>query len=333
MSFGALDGAAWNKHDTSCLNDALRLAVGHELPSLHAEYGGLRLRFDFVLHGQAKLSTFCHGADSHGDGHSDVEMQHGQPATAGQPAIDGAAAQSRHGKKAPWQKVEAPAAAAEAAAEAMDDDAPDEIGRLRRKEVVRREAKKRQRQNRRAREAQKKEAAAKAATSPVHGFTFGGGPPPGLNPTASPFVFGVSGSASPSTSGVACTAGEVGGSPSKAHERRIRCPALVLGPGDLPLVQAQAMLLEKITAANCARARASDDPDACRRIVRAIPRSCIFPDSTVGRRQVMLLEGSRGARMSETELGAALATHLNPQLDDVRLRQLIAQLWKRADEE
>ena len=87
MSFGALDGAAWNKHDTSCLNDALRLAVGHELPSLHAEYGGLRLRFDFVLHGQAKLSTFCHGADSHGDGHSDVEMQDGQPATAGQHSV------------------------------------------------------------------------------------------------------------------------------------------------------------------------------------------------------------------------------------------------------
>ena len=117
------------------------------------------------------------------------------------------------------------------------------------------------------------------------------------------------------------------------HERRIRCPALVMGPGDLPLVQAQSMLLEKITAANCARARASDDPDACRRVVRAIPRSCIFPGSTVGRRQVMLLEGSHGARMSETELGAALATHLNPQLDDTRLRQLIAQLWKRADGE
>ena len=107
-----------------------------------------------------------------------------------------------------------------------------------------------------------------------------------------------------------------------------------MGPGDLPLVQAQAMLLEKITAANCARARASSDESwPGRPVVRAVPRSCVFPGSTVGRRQVMLLEGSSGARMSETELGAALATHLNPQLDDTRLRQLIAQLWKRADEE
>ena len=115
------------------------------------------------------------------------------------------------------------------------------------------------------------------------------------------------------------------------HEGRIRCPALVVGTGDLPMVQAQSMLLKKITAANCARARASDDPDACRRVVRAIPRSCIFPGSTAGRRQVMLLEGSHGARMSETELGMVLATHLTPQLDDTRFRQLVAQLWKRAD--
>ena len=124
------------------------------------------------------------------------------------------------------------------------------------------------------------------------------------------------------------------GSSVKAHEGCIRCPALVMGPGDLPLVQAQAMLLEKITAANCARARASSDESwPGRPVVRAVPRSCVFPGSTVGRRQVMLLEGSRGARMSETELGAALATHLTAQLNDERLRQLIAQLWKRAEEE
>ena len=115
--------------------------------------------------------------------------------------------------------------------------------------------------------------------------------------------------------GGASGAGVGPGGSVKAHEGRIRCPALVVGPGDLPLVQAQAMLLEKITAANCARGRASSDESwPGRPVVRAVPRSCVFPGSTVGRRQVMLLEGSRGARMSETELGAALATHLTAQL-------------------
>ena len=44
------------------------------------------------------------------------------------------------------------------------------------------------------------------------------------------------------------------------------------------------------------------------------------------------MQGSLGARMSETELGAALALSLNAQLSDERLRQLISQLAQRAGE-
>ena len=40
-----------------------------------------------------------------------------------------------------------------------------------------------------------------------------------------------------------------------SSRRLARVPALQAGPGDLPMVQAQALLLEKITAANCAKAR------------------------------------------------------------------------------
>ena len=198
-------GAAWNKHDAACLNDALRMAVGHELPCVLAEYGGLRLRFD-MLHGQAKLSTFCHGADAQGGGHGDDVMEDSRSETAGQQTHDDAVAKSRHGKKAPWQEVE-PVAAADVAA-AMDVDASDEVARLRRKEDTRREAKRRQRQNKRARKAEAKATAAKAAeaaklaAAPSPGFTIGGGQPPGLNPAAPTFVFGVaSGTASPSELG------------------------------------------------------------------------------------------------------------------------------------
>ena len=97
---------------------------------------------------------------------------------------------------------------------------------------------------------------------------------------------------------------------------------------------AQAMLIEKITAANCLRARASSSEEAFwRETVTVVHRNCIFPDqdATVGRRQVGLVAGSVGARMSETELGAALSLHLNAQLDETRLRQLIGQLAKRTD--
>ena len=109
---------------------------------------------------------------------------------------------------------------------------------------------------------------------------------------------------------------------------RRSAPALVLQVTSHYVVQAQSMLLEKITAANCARARASQDPDACRRVVRAVPRSCIFPGSTVhvasvGRRQVMLLEGSHGARMSETELGAAIGRAIDSGLTQERFLALL----------
>ena len=115
---------------------------------------------------------------------------------------------------------------------------------------------------------------------------------------------------------------------------RIRCPALVVGPGDLPMVQAQSMLLEKISAANSARARSSSAAGESWRGPRAsITRQCVFPgqDPSIGPRHVVLLEGTHGVRMSAQELGSMLASHLNTQLDDERLRQLIVKLAKRAD--
>ena len=116
---------------------------------------------------------------------------------------------------------------------------------------------------------------------------------------------------------------------------RVRIPALQVGPGDLPMVQAQALLLEKITAANCARARQRADDDGWHNSIAptTTSRGVIFPgqDGSIGLRQVVLVSGSFGARMSATELGNYLAGHLNSQLTDGRLRQLVVALWKRAD--
>ena len=41
-------GAAWNRHDEGCLTSALTAARSANVPSVLAEYGGLRLRFDLV---------------------------------------------------------------------------------------------------------------------------------------------------------------------------------------------------------------------------------------------------------------------------------------------
>ena len=103
----------------------------------------------------------------------------------------------------------------------------------------------------------------------------------------------------------------------------------------MPLVRAQSTLIEKISAASALRARSSSDSELWRGgRLEASSRPCIFPgqDASIGRRLVMLIAGSRGARMSETELGTVLAQHLTPELDDTRLRQLIGQLNRRATE-
>lgn len=332
-------GAPWNKHDDAALRGALRAAVDLELPCVHTEYGGLRFRFDMVRGGRAVLADAQLDAGGGGGGQpADVELQERRPATAGPPAPVGAARQAAPASAghASATRVDSTAAAA-AVEDGMEVELDDELSRLRRKETARRDAKKRHRQNQRRRKAESAAdaaaataAAAAAAPTPT-AFAFGGGPPPGLSPTASPFVFGAasSGSALPSTSGGAGAAAAAGGGSERARERRVICPALARGSGDLKLVQAQAALLERITESNCAMSRSAESRGVARSVV---PRTCIFPeqDATIGRRQVMLMQGSLGARMSETELGAALALSLNAQLSDERLRQLISQLAQRA---
>lgn len=313
------------------------MAVKCGMPALHSEYGHLRFRFDLLPHGQAALAeTRWTGAAAQGGGQEAAPMEEDAPATARPPR--GGANAHRAAAQDGGQAL-APAADEDSAG-AMDDDDDDELGRLRRKAAVRREAKKRQKANRRERDraARAGSAAAAAAATPAvvtpAAFTFGGGTRPGLDPAAPTFVFGTSGSGSPPTPGDSGETAGGGGAPARQRESRIACPALMAGPGDMPMVRAQTMLLEKITAANCARARSSSDDELWRGGgVGTTSHSCVFPgqDATIGRRQVVLLAGSRGARMSETELGAALALQLNPQLDDVRLRQLIVQLGKQAD--
>ena len=80
-------------------------------------------------------------------------------------------------------------------------------------------------------------------------------------------------------------------------------------------------LLERITTANCAHAREGDASGT----LSCAERTCIFPGGGP-RRVVMLLSKRRGAEMSETDLGEALARHLNGELTEEKFAHLLRWL-------
>ena len=318
-------GAAWNKHDEAFLDSAIRLAIEHGLSDVKLEYGSVRLRID-TPRGTAKLAEMQHAAAAvQGAEKDDVEMDGLQPRAAGKP--DGVAP-AQHADFVTQRAAASPAPAAD---EAEDMEECDELARLRRKEQTRREARKRQRTNRKARERQQhaddEEAKVSKAPAPASAFTFG--TPPGLNPAASPFVFGTSAGGSPPTPGDRGGAAKNGGRPAgpAASGGMVHVPALMAGPGTLSMVQAQTMLLEKISATNIREAR-SHPSGSSRPSPEIKHRGVIFPgqDDNLGERDVALIEGSFGARKSAAELGKLLHQHLNPQLTDEGLRHLVEYL-------
>ena len=277
-----------------------------------------------------------------GEQATDVEVQDSRPATAGSPAPVGAARQAAEAPAAVPAGRAAAATAPAAAADSMDVDGSDEMDRLRRKVARQQEKKRRQRSAARAR---KKETEAKAkaeAVAPASSTSDGGGPPSlrpsGQKPVDPTFLFGASSGAPPTPSGVHTTRGG-GGFPAVVQERRVRCPALMSGPGDMALGHAQSMLIEKVSAMNTATTRAAQSDWASHvsgRERRLISCPCTFPGhkpvptfSFGGSPQVTLLVGSVGAAMSSTELGNKLDALLTAELDDERLRQFVLQLAKQ----
>ena len=166
-------------------------------------------------------------------------------------------------------------------------------------------------------------AAAMASSPPTR--EAGGGLPPGLNLAANPFVTGATRGSTPPTPGNGVAAMDTASLLTQRDATRVRCPALSVGSGDLPRAHARTLLLEKLSAGAATERRAQTDG--------TISRMVIFPgeEGMNPARFVTLLVGSRGAKTSETVLGTAIDAHLNSQLDDTRLRQLVRPFALQSD--
>ena len=300
-------GMGWNKHNDAALDSGLRRARQHGAPSMHFEYGCVRMRFDFVPMAVQLADVKRSAPADEGSGDSDIEMRDSQSATAGQPADDAAApAASNAAGSQPSAQV--------ASATEMQQ-LSDQLADLSAKDSKRREARQRQRKNKRARVAAAKAAAAQAAApAAAPAFTFvasavsnspaaapaaagaftwppsapvaAGGTAPGL-----PAAFGAATSSS-MPPGLAPAAS--GACPGQANEAQAFVPAF---GGHMPFAEACLRLSGAISHASLSKAR-----------LQCVPRFAVFPGDKAPRRELMLRGGSAAAGMTEKELGAMLAS-------------------------
>ena len=341
-------GMGWNKHDDAAMHSAVAAGAAAGSLSLHHRWGAHEFRFDFVpMTVQISTARTAAKPATAGGEDGDVVMQDGPRPEAGRPAR-----KSKPSRKPPARTDDAVARDV-ASASASD---PEVAARNARVVATRKEAKRRQKKNRKEREqrARAEDAVAKAAALSAlpANSVFGAPPPASLNSAAAPFLFtaGAGGGSTPPNSGGGRAAGGRGGGnrsvsnppaqvaagkgkgssagkgqppppppvsqhPTITQGRLIACPALQLGSGRLTMEHAQEMILEKVSASNLAIHAPT------------ISLPCIFPaPSPPIVHRVTLIVGSRGAAMKAKDLGAHLAAHLTPELDDRALRQMIGSL-------
>jgi hypothetical protein len=325
-------GAAWNRHDEGCLCSALTAARSASVPSVLAEYGGLRLWFDLVPKEVTLAEVRQTAAMASGGGDGDVEMQDGLSETAGGPARDATAAAAATAASSTVPPAEATTVAAD-------------LARLQAKESRRREAKRRQRRSRRERDAEAKAAAASAAApSLASAFTFGASSS-GVHksapaPAAGGFAFNFKAAAVPAACAPAASSAGASIAPCAAPAAppagtgafamgaagpscAAACPAARTaatgqkqGPpvyaaafgGHMPTATAHARLAEAVTATCTARGP-------------CVPRTCLIPGGV--RLELMVLGSSRAAHMSESDLGSKLASGVDGGLTYNALAELV----------
>jgi hypothetical protein len=338
-------GAKYNGSDDAALRSALSAAADQGLLRLLCEWGAWRFRFDVVPRDAgAVLAEVEQAADAGADASAamDVDEQVSQPAAAGSSRAAslavGAAAQPAVGSSC---------SAATAVASAAEEISADEVARLRAKADHARSKKKEQRKRQRERKAAEKAAEATAAAtaaaapvpSPAAAFTFGSAP--AATSAGASRAFG-SAPAAPSAGATLFTMGSAG--PSTATARPAACGAAAKPPGldpsaathprqegqgppiyvpafggHMPYAWAYKRLIEAVTAAHTSRARG-----------HCVPRTCLFPRDRVQQGvsyEVMLSGASRGARMSESDLGRRLAASIDGGLTDAALAELVEELF------
>jgi len=344
-------GHKWNRYDKLCLRDSLEVARDVGVPSAFAEYGFLRMRYDFVPMGVQLAAVEQTATVASGDSSSTVAMQVDQPGAAGSPAQGAPAAAAAVAPAVP------PPAPAASAMDTEDTTPSDEMVRLRAKVEHARAKKKRYRKGLRVRKATEKADAAAAAAAASSETRFHSAPAaaaPAPPPPPPAFTFGsvpaatsvgtstASASAPAATSagmfafsmgsdGPSCAtarpAGRAAGTPpGLAPTPPVPVPSAV--PQALPPADGQGQGPPVYCAAFGGH---MPYVDACRRLVedvtaaccargRAVARTCLF--SRGPRRELMVLGSSRAARMSERDLGAKLASCIDEGLTPEALARL-----------
>ena len=208
------------------------------------------------------------------------------------------------------------------------------MNRLRLKVEHSKQKKKGQQQRSRAKKQAERAAAAAAAASAAAAaeaaprpqvFTFGSAPAASAT-DAFTFSVGSAGPSMPAARPAAKPAG-ITRPPGLAPQAKLATPdkaargSQVFAPafgGHVPTKEAILRAVEALTQANL-----TDGPDRC------VPRTCVFEG--VGRVNVMLYGASRGARMTEGQLGDELLMWVSTGLDEGQVRQLIE--WLRSTDE